>query len=254
MNVCEIIYKIGAENKVYGTEKGVCRITGNEGEGILWEKWVKPTFTDIASLFQGTIISNQALFCFEEESKLIQEKTGKEKPQRFRTYSHIIDNEGNWHCFTKANKREIYNHIVSDAKIICLAESGQKHIFFKHKLGMWQLEDIYIKKDITAFIELHKNMCDLMRLGFSQTEIIEGEYIQNRVFKAGLQVWKNLEDKIKQHRKTPLMAFTSFLLFIEQEDKDKIQESYSKIETKEEVVATKKQVKNQAKSNQTSLF
>lgn len=247
-NVCEIIYKIGAENKVYGTEKGICRITGKESMGISFNKWVKPTFTDISSLHQGAIISNEALFCFEEESTLIQQKTGKDKPQRFRTYSHIIQN-GVWECYTKANKKEIFEAIKNDAEIICLAESGQKHIFFKHKLGMWQLEDVYIQKDIPTFIELHKNMCDLMRLGFSQTEIIEGQYIQNRVLKAGLGNWKNLEDKVKGYRHTPLMAFTSFLLFIEQEDKNKIQDSYKKIEKQEE-----KPIKQQVKPIQTSLF
>jgi hypothetical protein len=52
MNVCELIYKIGANNYTYGYDKGVCRITGKESEGILFDKWVKDTFTDLASLLE----------------------------------------------------------------------------------------------------------------------------------------------------------------------------------------------------------
>ncbi len=64
-NPCARIYNIGAENKIYGTEKGICRITGLEGVGINFDKWARDTFNDHDSLFPGTIISNEALFCFD---------------------------------------------------------------------------------------------------------------------------------------------------------------------------------------------
>jgi hypothetical protein len=101
-HICEIIYKIGANNKQYGKDAGVCRVTGKEGKGILFNKWVRKTFNDYDSLYPGNIISNEALFCFDENSEIVQKKTSKEKPQRFRTYSHIIK-DGKWLCLTKAD-------------------------------------------------------------------------------------------------------------------------------------------------------
>ena len=94
MHTCEIIYKIGANGLKYGDIKGICRITGNESSGLLCHEWVRDTFTDHASLQPGSIISNEALFCFDEASKIVKQKTGKDKLQRFRTYSHIV-------CFDK---------------------------------------------------------------------------------------------------------------------------------------------------------
>jgi CRISPR type IV-associated protein Csf3 len=96
-HTCELIYEIGAKSKVYGSEKGICRITGKESIGLPFDKWVRDTFNDHDFLYPGTIISNEALFCFDESSEIIQKKTGRDKPQRFRTYSHIIKN-GEWYC------------------------------------------------------------------------------------------------------------------------------------------------------------
>ena len=83
MDVCKKIYQIGAENKIYGTEKGICRITGNEGIGVNFEKWVRDTFNDHDRLFPGTIISNEAMFCFDESSEIVQKKDRKRQTSAF---------------------------------------------------------------------------------------------------------------------------------------------------------------------------
>lgn len=238
---CEMIYNIGANGKIYGTEKGVCRITGKESTGVNFDKWVKDTFNDHAYLYPGSIISNEAAFCFDEASDIIKEKTGKEKAQRFRTYSHIVA-DGNWYCLTKADKQKIYELIVSGAELVCLTDTGQKHILFKHKAGMWQLDDIFIFPDIELLKYLHTLMCDLMRSGFSQTEIITGNYISSRVFKAEMEEWREKENGIKKYRGTAMMAFAGWMLFIDEESKQKIQDSYKKREKSE---TEKKDITNQ---------
>ena len=234
---CEIIYKIGASSKIYGTEKGICRIIGKESTGILFDKWVRDTFTDHASLVPGTIISNEALFCFDEASEIIQKKTGKEKLQRFRTYSHIVNN-GEWHCVTKADKKKIFELICAGAELVCLTDSGQKHVLFKHKSGIWQLDEMFIIPDIDMLKLLHSQMCELMKAGFSQTEILTGNYISNRVFKAGLQLWKELDKPLKKHRGSQMMEFAGWMLFIDEESKQKIQDSYKKQEKPKPVEKT----------------
>ncbi len=212
MHSCEIIYKIGANSKRYGETPGICRITGKESTGLLFHNWVKPTFTDQAYLKPGTIISNEALFCFDEKSEIVQKKTGKDKLQRFRTYSHIVY-KGKWYCKTKADKEEIYNMIINGAELVCLTDSGQKHVLFKHKPGMWQLDEMFVMPDISALKSLHSNMRGLMALGFSQKEIITGNYIQYRIQKAGLQAWLKAEKKIRKQRGTKLFNLASWMLF-----------------------------------------
>ena len=73
----QTIYAIGGNNKQYGNTEGVCRITGQNSVGIKFEKWVKDTFTDHAYLKPGTIISNEAAFCFDEASEEVQKEVEK---------------------------------------------------------------------------------------------------------------------------------------------------------------------------------
>lgn len=211
-HTCEQIYEIGANNKIYGSEKGFCRIIGKESTGLLFDKWVRKTFNDHDFLFPGSIISNKALFCFDKASEIIMKKTNKEKPQRFRTYSHIIK-DGVWYCVTKADKRLILDLIVEGAEMVCLTETGQKHILFKHKIGVWQLDELYITPDIKLLKLLHYNMCKLLDYQFSQKEIITGDYNSGRIIKAGLQNWQDHENIIKKHRGTGIFDFTSFMLY-----------------------------------------
>lgn len=209
---CESIYQAGANNKIYGTQKGICRITGKEKEGVKFDEWVRDTFNDHHNLYPGTIISNEALFCFDEASEIVQKKTGRDKPQRFRTYSHIVKN-GEWYCLTKADKRKILELIVDGAELVCLTDTGQKHVLFKHRTGLWQLDDLHIKPNIELLTLLHFHMCELLAYQFSQAEIISGKYSTGRLMKAGLDNWKQHEDVIKPHRGSGMFDFTAFMLF-----------------------------------------
>jgi len=213
LHPCERIYAIAADGKIYGIESGICRITGKLSAGTNFRKWVRDTFTDHAYLKPGSIISNEAQFCFDESSEIVMRQSGKDKPQRFRTYSHLIDDEGKWHCVTKADKRLIYKLIAGGASLVCLTDSGQKHLLFKHRPGMWQLDDLFVFPDIDRFIELHRNMCQLLDLEFSQTEVITGRYLQYRIIKCGIDRWKPIEEILKPYRGTPFFNFTSWLLF-----------------------------------------
>lgn len=216
LHPCELICRAANFTGEYGNVEGVCRITGKQAKGLLFDKWVRDTFTDQAYLLPGTIISNEALFCFDEQSKLLMKKTGKTKPQRFRTYSHIIDADGNWHTVTKGDKRLIYDLITQGAQLVCLTDSGQKHLLFKHRPGFWQLDDLFLIPNISAFKKLHSDMCALLVLGFSQGEVISGNYNQYRILQAGMPAWKAAEDKIKPFRGNQLFKFTSWLLFTKQ--------------------------------------
>jgi hypothetical protein len=213
LHPCETLYRIAGNGNTYGTTPGTCRITSKQASGIPFNKWVRDTFTDHAHLKPGDIISNEALFCFDEASELIRNLTGKEKPQRFRSYSHIIA-AGKWHILTKANKREIYALITSGScEIVCLSDSGQRHLFFKHRTGFWQLEDAFIVPDIETLKYLHACFASLLNLGFSQTEIISGNYFGHRIMKSGSENWKHFENQIKPHRGKQIFNFTSWIMY-----------------------------------------
>ena len=213
MHPCNLIYNTSGSGTIYGTVPGVCRITGETSEGLPFHKWVRDTFTDHAWLKPGNIISNQAMFCFDEQSTFLQLKNGRERPQRFRTYSHIIDKSGVWHTLTKADKKLTYKLIIDGATLVCLTDSGQKHLLFKHRTGMWQLDDIFIIPDIPLLIKLHSTMMQLITAGFSQTEIITGNYLQYRILKAGIGTWKSFEDLLRPLRSSKFFTFTAWLLY-----------------------------------------
>lgn len=210
MHICEKIYAL-SEKPVYGNTEGVCRITGKQSLGLPFDDWVRGTFTDHAFLKPGNIISNEALLCFDEASAEIQRKTGKDKPQRFRNYSHIVA-DGEWHCLTKADKKKIID-LLPCAEVVCLADSGQKHIIFKARDGLWQLDDLFVMPDIDTFRMLHSKMMEMLTMGFIQEEIRTGNYIQGRIAKAGLSNWRPVEAALKDYRGSRIFTFTAWLMY-----------------------------------------
>ena len=217
LHPCERIYQIGANGKAYGSTSGTCRITGKKAIGLPFEKWVRDTFTDHGALLPGDIISNEALFCFDESSEIVQLRSGKEKLQRFRTYSHII-NKGEWLVLTKADKHRIADIMLyDDPELVCLSDTGQKHLLFKHRTGLWQLEEMQLMPDRNGLAYLYERMMKLLTLGFSQREIITGYYMQYWITKCGIRAWKDIEDEIRQYRNTKLFNLSAWMMYTTKE-------------------------------------
>ena len=207
---CEIMYQF-SNGKIYGTTEGICRITGKQSIGVPFEKWVKDTFTDFAWLKPGTIISNEALFCFEEQSELLQAMTGRDKPQKFRTYTHIVEG-GRWHVLSKAQKQEIYELLVStDPEVCVISDSGQKHLVFKHRIGTWQFENETISRDIETLRQIKETADEMIRLKFSKDEIQTGKYAQWKILECGLAKWQELENIIKPRRGSAIFDLAVWL-------------------------------------------
>lgn len=206
---CEIITDCLAEKPVYGNMKGTCRITGKEGEGIEFNKWVKDTFCDFMYLYPGEIISNEALFCFDEKSELIQKLTGREKLQRFRTYSHFVVN-GKWHLLTKADKAIMWELLFQKPDLAVISESGQKHLVMKAKPGTWQLEETIIEPDENTLKGLQKLISRLNKEIFAIDEIRTGEYAGYRIQKFGIENWRKIEQKLKQYRGSKIFDLALF--------------------------------------------
>lgn len=204
---CARIYNL-SNRPIYGDVQGTCRITGEQAKGVLFEKWVRDTFTDLGFLHPGNIISNEAMFCFEEGSEYLQQLTGKDKPQRFRNYSHFVVN-GKWHIKDKGQKEDMLTLMLSAPEICVIAESGQRHLLFKHKPGTWQLEDVTIQPDKERFAFMQTRIHALSE-GFSNDEISSGQYQQHRIIKFGFKPWNTLENDLKPHRGSALFDLALF--------------------------------------------
>lgn len=194
---CITIYNL-SNQPVYGNEEGICRITGIQSKGIKFSRWVRDTFTDFHNLKPGTIISNEAIFSFEEQSEYLQHLTGKDKPQRFRNYTHIVL-KNKWHIKSKAEKEDILKLIIQLPEICVIAESGQRHLLFKHKPGTWQLEDTFIQPNVHLFAKIQSRIHALSET-FSNDEIQSGQYLQHRILKFGFKNWQTVENTLKQYR------------------------------------------------------
>lgn len=212
---CDILARIASQE--YGDTAGICRITGNHSKGVSFDSWVKPTFTDHAWLKPGCIISNSALFTMDDQNYEVSVRVGKDKPQRFRNYSHIISN-GEWYPVTKGDKEKICELIVSGAELVSLNESGQRHVFFKHRIGMWQLDEMFIMPDISRFARIQQCFARLIGLGFTQTEIVSGQYLQHRILKAGVSDWRDAEQIISPDRGSGFFTFCAYLIHKNEED------------------------------------
>lgn len=217
---CQSIYNLSSRPS-YGDTSGICRITGLKSTGIPFSKWIKKTFTDIGCLHPGTIISNEAAFCFDESSEELRIMASKDKPQRFRNYSHFVFNN-EWHIYNKSEKHDILHLMLEVPDICVIAESGQKHLVFKHTPGTWQLEEQIITPDVLTFAKIHERV-RVMSDVFSNGEIQSGRYSQHRIRSFGIQRWKQIEDVLEKYRGSAIFDLAIFF--------SKIKYDYGKIKS-----------------------
>lgn len=198
--------------------QGQCRFCGQASDGVSFEKWVKPTFTDFDKLQSGEIVCNACLFFFEEASPELAKRMGKEKPQRMRNYSHFIVG-GEWIPLSKGNKAQMRELLLGDLfpELAAIADSGQKHIVFRasrnqtgSKAGWVQFEEqkLYLIPD-----ELRGLLgpVELLYAEFSKGEIETGDYAGYRILKFGMDRWLELENQIKAMRGKPIFSLALFL-------------------------------------------
>lgn len=213
LHPCEMIYEAAGRPATYGDVEGVCRITGKRSIGQPFGKWVKKTFSDYSDLHEGEIISNAAAFCFCEVDQTLADLIGASKPQNFRTYTHIIDAEGVWHCYTKADKAKIVDRMLEGAQLVSITSTGQKHLLFKNRIGFWQYDNLHVPVDIPAFRRMHSRMMELLADGYNQREIATGEYKYPTIVKIGLETHLRNAEELAAWRGAPLFELAAALMY-----------------------------------------
>lgn len=207
----KIIYHAAGSPDQQGETVGVCTTCGEDGIGIPFKKWVKKTFTDFDLLRPGSIVCHACLFCFDEQSTLIQKMAARDKPQRFRTYSHFVT-DGTWHIFTKAQKGDIRHLLLSASpKVAVIADSGQKHLVLRSRPGMWQFELESLVPEPDRLAEILGISDDLYTRGATKADMLSGSYSMGSISRVGINEWRRLEDRLKPNRGSILFDLAIFL-------------------------------------------
>jgi hypothetical protein len=193
-----------------GEMPGQCVACGNNSYGVQFMIWVRPTFVDFDKLHPGTILCDACRFCFEDGNEVLQNRLGRDKPQRMRNYSHFVL-DGIWVPVSKGEKPRMIQLLRSQADVAVIADSGQKHIIFRAKLGWWQFEEQSIRPDWPHLESLIVNVGILLSV-FSKSEIEHGSYSAQRIRQFGISAWRELEMTIiKPERGSALFLLALFL-------------------------------------------
>lgn len=186
---------------------------------------MKDTFTDWDRLVPGSIVCDDCLFWLDERSDELARRTGKDKPQRMRNYSHFIVS-GEWEPVSKGNKRRMQDILLGSPfpELAVISDSGQKHIALRavrndpgHSAGWVQYEEQRLWVDPPELARLLEAIERLYAV-FSKSEIASGQYAANRVLKFGMSAWGDLESQIKRARGSPPFDLAIFLAQKKEED------------------------------------
>lgn len=199
LTVSELLWRAAGAPALPSDERaGLCCLCGAESAGAPFARWVKDSFTNWDLLHSGTIACRACLFCAEEQSRLLQSLTGREKPQKMRTYSHFIVG-GRWRALTKGEKPEMRRLLAQNPEVAVISVTGQKHLLFRARAGWWQFEE-------TATLPCWERVAgwlaiiDEMLTVFSKTEIESGLYQPRRVQQFGVARWRALENELRKGR------------------------------------------------------
>lgn len=215
-SVAQCVWLAAQQPAMDGEALGLCRLCGAAGMGLPFERWVKDTFTDHDKIGDGTIVCHACQFCACEATPGLAARVGKDKPQKFRNYSHIVG-KGVWHPLSKGNKRQMRTLLMQNPDVALIALSGQKHLFFRATVGWWQIEE-YAVRPFPA--ELHAALAVIEPLyhgGISKAEIASGRYQQNRVMQYGLATWRAAEAQLRTLRGSVVCDLALFLAQLPEE-------------------------------------
>lgn len=194
-----------------GASVGLCRTCGLSGAGATFSEWVKPTFTDWDKLAEGSIICHACQFCFTDQNRDLAQRVGKPDAQRMRNYSHFVV-AGEWTPLSKGAKVRMLELLMASPEVAIIAESGQKHIIFRSRLGWWQVEERSHRPFPARLAAALKPVEVLYNGGFSKTEIESGRYSQGRVLAFGVRQWNDNEALIRRLRGGPDFSLALFLV------------------------------------------
>lgn len=171
-----------------------------------------PTFMDYdkARCPESGYICDACWFSMAEQSELLAERVGKDRPQRMRNYSHFVL-DGQWYPLSKGDKRAMCNLLEQAPELAVIAVSGQKHLVFRAQPGRWQVEEQAVLPDVDRLGAMMAQVQTLYDGGFSKGEIESGHYTSRRIMAYGVERWESVERVIRHWRGSATFELAVFL-------------------------------------------
>ncbi len=198
-----LIYEAAGSPAIPGDTPGTCRLCGRlDARGVAFRDWLKPTFMDHGLLRPGEIACHACLFCADDRNEALTARTGRDKPQRMRNYTHIVAG-GSWYPLGKNQKREMAALLLGDPgpALAVIALSGQKHLCFRARAGWWQIEEQATRPLTEPLRWLLPAVTMLYEAGASKGEIESGHYTQGTLRRLpDLALWFSRESILRPMR------------------------------------------------------
>jgi len=207
MAASSVVYLAAGHIRQAGDD--VCVACGLTGRGESFRDWVRGTFVDFDKLRPGEIVCDACEFCFTDRNPDLTRITGKDKPQRMRNYSHFVTG-GCWSPVSQGDKPRMIALLTESPEVAVIADSGQKHIIFRARPGWWQFEELAIRPNEDALLELIGDM-RLLLVAFSKAEIKTARYAAHRITQFGFAYWRTIESRLKQRRGGAIFELALFL-------------------------------------------
>lgn len=200
---------------------GQCRLCGTHADGYPWAAWVKDTFTDHDVLGPGETICLACVFCADDHSLVLQQRTGRDKPQRMRNYSHVVTREGAWLPLGKDQKRAMAAALLDDPIVASISLAGQKHVLFRARVGQWQIEEARCWPDAGRLARLLEIVSALYAAPAITKAMIEtGEYSSRALLTVGPTHVYAADAPLRPFRGSPLFSLAVWLAQREDTEND----------------------------------
>lgn len=194
-----------------------CWLCAGDTEGIGWhiKDVITSSFTDTnaAKCLQSQTVCYSCAALMKKEawveacekhghSPYFPVKDGK-KPflSNWMFSSHVFSKDG-WQRPDRKELADILLNPPTPPFLITISDVGKKHVIFRAKVNQSK-DSFFVNIDEeTILIEREKFKEILMLVEqayelFSKDSILTGEYNQAAIMKAGLRVWREIEDKLK---------------------------------------------------------
>lgn len=156
-------------------------------------------------------ICQACAFSMQERSTTLAKRVGKDKPQLMRNYSHIVLH-GVWYPLSKAQKTETYALLLQLPEVAVIAVSGQKHLLFRARPGLWQVEEQAVPPDVATLQAIMEHVQALYDAGFGKSEMQSGDYLPYRLFRCDLDAWHAHETALRRWRGSALFELAIYLV------------------------------------------
>ena len=134
-------------------------------------------------------------------------KEGKKPALANWMFSSHVFSKNNWLRPERVQIADILLNPPEPPFVITLADVGKKHVIFKSQVSYSQ-DDYFVNIDELTVVVNRDDFEKLLAIVeqayqfFSKDSILTGDYNQAAVLKAGLSVWREIEDKIRPYRQS----------------------------------------------------